>query len=59
MVNRIRTIYPRRLNLGFSSMFYVGSRVLRNTPEEGRMAYRPKRYKNEGNSPNILSDKQI
>ena len=46
---------------GFSSMFCVSSRIRHETPEEGRMRYRPKRcqYNNEDedDSPNIPSDK--
>ena len=59
-VPRIGTIYPRRSNKGFSSIFYVGFRVRRKPPEEARRTYRPKlytyNYKDEVNSPNIQSD---
>ena len=45
---------------GRSSKFSVGSRV-RQTPEEGRRTYRPKRCgnknKDEDNSPKTLNDK--
>ena len=54
MANRIRTDDPRGFNKGRSSKFCEGSRV-RQTPEEGRKPYRPKRcgYNNEDehNSP--------
>ena len=56
MANGIRTGDPR----GRSSKFCVGSRV-RQTPEEGRRTYQPKRYgnnnKDEDNSPKNLHDK--
>ncbi len=46
---------------GRSSKFRVGSRV-RQTPEEGRRTYRPKRYgnnnKDEDNSPKNFNDHQ-
>ena len=62
MVNRIRTMNPRGLNKGFSSKFFLSSRVRHDTPEEGRRVYRPKRCmhnnEDEDNSPNILSDKK-
>ena len=41
MANRIGAGDPRGFNEGRSSKFCVGSRV-RQTPEEGRRAYRPK-----------------
>ena len=45
---------------GCSSKFHVGSRV-RQTPEEGRRTYQPKRCGNnnedEDNSPKTLNDK--
>ena len=45
---------------GRSSKFREGSRV-RQTPEEGRRTYRPKRYgnnnKDEDNGPKTLNDK--
>ena len=60
MANRIRTGNPRGFNKGRSSKFSEGSRV-RQTPEEGRRTYRPKRCgnnnKDEDNSPKILNDK--
>ena len=55
MANGIRT---GGFNKGRSSKFYEGSRV-RQTPEEGRMTYRPKRCgnnKDEDNSPKTLND---
>ena len=42
MANGIRTGDPRGFNKGRSSKFHEGSRV-RQTPEEGRRTYRPKR----------------
>ena len=45
MANGIRTGEPRGFNKGCSSKFREGSRV-RQTPEEGRRTYRPKRYGN-------------
>ena len=60
MANGIRTGDPRGFNKGRSSKFHEGSRV-RQTPEEGRRTYRPKRYgnnnKDEDNSPKTLNDK--
>ena len=60
MANGIRTGDPRGFNKGRSSKFRVGSRV-RQTPEERRMTYRPKRCgnnnKDEDNSPKTLIDK--
>ena len=60
MVNGIRTGDPCGFNKGRSSKFREGSRV-RQTPEEGRRTYRPKRCgnynKDEGNSPKTLNDK--
>ena len=54
MANGIRTGDPGGFNKGRSSKFHEASRV-RQTPEEGRMTYRPKRYgnnnKDEENSP--------
>ena len=35
MVNKIRTVYRRGANEGFSSRVCVGSRVRDKTPEEG------------------------
>ena len=55
IVNEIRAFYPRRLNKGFGSKFYVGSRVRHETPEEGRRTHWPKRCDDEENTPNILS----
>ena len=53
---------PRGFNKGRSSKFRVGSRV-RQTPEEGRRTYRPKRcgnnYKDDDNSPKTLNDKKV
>ena len=60
MANGIRTGDPRGFNKGRSSKFREGSRV-RQTPEEGRMTYWPKRCgnnnKDEDNSPKTLNDK--
>ena len=60
MANGIRTGNPRGFNKGHSSKFRQGSRV-RQTPEEGRRTYRPKRCgnnnKDEDNSPTTLNDK--
>ena len=60
MANGIRTGEPRGFNKGRSSKFREGSRV-RQTPEEGRRAYRPKRCGNNNkdvdNSPKNLNDK--
>ena len=54
LANRIRTHDSHGFNKGRSSKFREGSRV-RQTPEEGRRTYRPKRYgnikKNEDISP--------
>ena len=62
MANGIRTGDPRGFNKGRSSKFREGSRV-RQTPEEGRMTYRPKRCgnnnKDEDNSPKNLNDKKL
>ena len=61
MANGIRTCDPRGFNKGRSSKFREGSRV-RQTPEEGRNTYQPKRFgnynKDEGNSPKTLNDKK-
>ena len=61
MANGIRTGNPRGFNKGRSSKFREGSRV-RQTPEEGRRTYRPKRCgnnnKDEDNSPKNLNDKK-
>ena len=61
MVNGIRTSDPDGLNKGRGSKFCVGSQ-LRQTPEEGRRTYRPKRFeynnKSEDNSPKNLNDKK-
>ena len=60
MANGIRTGDLRGFNKGRSSKFREGSRV-RQTPEECRRTYRPKRYgnnnKDEDNSPKNLNDK--
>ena len=60
MANGIRTGNPREFNKGCSSKFREGSRV-RQTPEEGRRTYRPKRCgnndKDEDNSPKTINDK--
>ena len=60
MANGIRTGDPRGFNKGRISKFRVGSWV-RQTPEEGRRTYRPKRCgnnnKDEDNSPKTLNDK--
>ena len=60
MANGIRTGDPRGFNKERSSKFREGSRV-RQTPEEGRRTYRPKRCgnndKDEVNSPKNLNDK--
>ena len=59
MVIGIRTNDPHELTKERGSMFCVGSRV-RQTPEEGRWTYQPKRCGNnnedEENSPKILND---
>ena len=61
MANGIRTGDPRGFNKGRSSKFREVSRV-RQTPEEGRRTYRPKRCgnnnKDEDNSPKTLNDKK-
>ena len=60
MANGIRKGDPRGFNKGRSSKFREGFRV-RQTPEEGRSTYRPKRCgnnnKDEDNSPKNLNDK--
>ena len=60
MANVVRTGNTRGFNKGRSSRFREGSRV-RQTPEEGRRTYRPKRCgnnnKDEDNSPKTLNDK--
>ena len=60
MANGIRTGDPRGFNKGRSSKFREGSRV-RQTPEEWRRTYRPKRCgnnnKDEDNSPKNFNDK--
>ena len=62
MANGIRTGDPRRFNKERSSKFRGGSRV-RQTSEEGRRTYRPKRYgnnnKDEDNSPKTLNDIKV
>ena len=61
MANEIRTGDPRGFNKGRGSKFREGCRV-RQTPEEGRRRYRPKRCENnnkdEDNSPKNLNDKK-
>ena len=61
MANGIRTGNPRGFNKGRSSKFREGSRV-RQTPEEDRRTYRPKRCgnnnKDDDNSPKTLNDKK-
>ena len=61
MARGIRTGDPRGFNKRRSSKFREGPRV-RQTPEEGRRAYRPKRCgnnnKDEDNSPKTLNDKK-
>ena len=61
MGDGIRTSDPHGLNKGRSSKFRVGSRRVRQKPEESRKVYRPKRcgnnYKDEDNSPKTLNDK--
>ena len=58
-VNRIRNFYPTGSNKGFSSRFFVVSRVQHEKPEEGRRTYRPERCdynnKDEINGPNNQS----
>ena len=60
MANGIRTSDSCGFNKGCSSKFREDSRV-RQTPEEGRRTYQPKRYgnnnKDEDNSPKTLNDK--
>ena len=60
MANGIRTGDPRGFNKGRSSKFREGSRV-RQTPEEGRRTYWPKRCgnnnKDEDNSLKTINDK--
>ena len=60
MANEIRTGDTRGFNKGRSSKFREGSQV-RQTPEEGRRTYWPKRCgnknKDEDNSPKNLYDK--
>ena len=60
MANGIRTDDPRGFNKGRRSKFPEGSRV-RQTPEEGRRKYQPRRCRNNNkdkdNSPKILNDK--
>ena len=61
MANGIRTGDTCAFNQGRSSKFREGSRV-RQTPEEGRRTYQPKRCgnsnKDEDNSPKTLNDKK-
>ena len=60
MANGIKTGNPREFNKGRSWKFRESSRV-RQTPEEGRRTYRPKRCgnnnKGEDNSLKTLNDK--
>ena len=60
MANGIRTGNPHGFNKERNSKFREGSQV-RQTPEEGRRTYRPKRCgnnnKDEDNSPKNLNDK--
>ena len=60
MTNGIRTGDPRGFNKGRSSKFREDSRV-RQTPEDGRRTYRPKRCgnsnKDEDNSPKAHNDR--
>ena len=60
MANGIRTGDPHGFNKRPGSKFCECSRV-RQTPEEGRRTYRPKRCvnnnKDEDNSPKIVNDK--
>ena len=62
MANEIRTGDPRGFSKGRSSKFHESSRV-RQTPEEGRRTYLPKRCgnnnKNEDNCPKTLNDKNL
>ena len=62
MANGIRTGDPHGFNKGCSSKFREGSRV-RQTPEEGRRTYWPKRCgnnnKDEDNSPKTLNDEKL
>ena len=61
MANGIRRGDPREFNKRRSSKFREGSKV-RQTPEEGRRTYRPKRCgnnnKDEDNNPKTLNDKK-
>ena len=60
MANGIRAGVPHGFNKGRSSKIREGSRV-RQTPEEGRKTYQPKRcgnnHKDEDNSLKTLNDK--
>ena len=60
MANGIKIGDLRGFNKGRSSKFREGFRV-RQTPEEGRRTYRPKRCENnnkdEDNSPKTVNDK--
>ena len=53
--------YSAAVNKGRSSKFHEGSQI-RQTPEEGRRTYRPKRSRNnnkdEDNNPKTLNDKK-
>ena len=61
MANGIGTGDPRGFNKGCSLKFWEGS-LVRQTTEEGRRTYRPKRCgnnnKDEDNSPKSLNDKK-
>ena len=61
MGNGIRAGDPREFNKGRSSKLRVGSRV-RQTPEDGRGTYRPKRCGNSNKddyNPKPLNDKKV
>ena len=60
MVNRIRTIYPSRLNNRLGLKFCVGSWVWHKTSEEGWRMHQPKHCeykKDEDNSVDTLNNK--
>ena len=62
MANGISTADPREFNKARSSKFRESSQV-RQTPEEGRRTYQPKRCgnnnKDEDNCPKTLNDENI
>ena len=58
MANGIRTGNPRGFNKGRSSKFREGSWV-RQTPEEGRRIYRPKRCENTNKELSKNTNKQL